>query len=34
MGVFLSNHVFTHSMLYSLVMTVVWVSMAVKRVLS
>ena len=34
MGVFLSNHVFTHSILYSLVMTAVWVSMAVNRLLS
>lgn len=34
MGVFLSSHTFTHSMLYSLVMTAVWVSMAVNRLLS
>ena len=34
MGVYFSNHSFRHSMLYSLVMTAVWLSIAVKRLLS
>ena len=34
MGVHLSSHFLRHSMLYSLVMTAVWLSMAVKRLLS
>ena len=34
MGVCRCSHSFTHSILYSLVMTAVWLSVAVKRVLS
>ncbi len=34
MGVCRFSHSFTHSILYSLVMTAVWLSVAVKRVLS